>query len=61
MRAFCALGRYHPIEVEDDVSAFLSYADGTTGVFITSTGEAPGTNRLEIAAERGRVVLEAGR
>ena len=60
VRAFCGLGRYHPIEVEDDVSAFLSYPDGTTGVFITSTGEAPGTNRLEVAAERGRVVLEAG-
>ncbi len=60
VRAFCGLGRYHPIEVEDDVSAFLAYPDGTTGVFITSTGEAPGTNRLEIAAEHGRVVLEAG-
>ncbi len=60
VRAFCALGRHHPIEVEDEVSAFLAYADGTTGVFITSTGESPGTNRLEIAAERGRVVLEGG-
>ncbi len=55
VRAFCALGRHHPIEVEDEVSAFLEYADGTTG-----TGEAPGTNRLEVAAERGRVVLEGG-
>ncbi len=60
VRAFCALGRYHPIEVEDDVSAFFEYADGTTGTFVTSTGEAPGTNRLEVAAERGRVVLEGG-
>ena len=60
VRAFCALGRHHPIEVEDEVSAFLEYPDGTTGVFVTSTGEAPGVNRLEVAAERGRVVLEAG-
>ena len=28
------------------------------GVFITTTGEAPGTNRLEIAAEKGRVIIE---
>ena len=60
VRAFCALGRFHPIEVEDEVSAFFAYPDGTTGVFVTSTGEAPGTNRLEVAAERGRVVLEGG-
>ena len=60
VRAFCALGRHHPIEVEDEVSAFLEYDDGATGTFITSTGEAPGTNRLEVAAERGRVVLENG-
>ena len=60
VRAFCGFGRHHPIEVEDEVSAFLSYPDGTTGTFVASTGEAPGTNRLEVAAEGGRVVLEAG-
>jgi predicted dehydrogenase len=58
VRAFCALGRYHDIEVEDDVTAYLEFPNGTTAVFITSTGEAPGTNRLEIAAERGRLVCE---
>jgi predicted dehydrogenase len=58
VRAFATLGRYHAIEVEDDVTAYFQYRDGTTGVFITSTGEAPGTNRLEVAAERGRVVIE---
>ncbi|HEY8967020.1 MAG TPA: Gfo/Idh/MocA family oxidoreductase [Candidatus Methylacidiphilales bacterium] len=58
VRAFASLGRYHDIEVEDDVTAYLGYEDGTTGVFITSTGEAPGTNRLEVAAERGRIVVE---
>jgi len=61
VRAFCAIGRYHDIEVEDDVTAYLEYAGGATGVFITSTGEAPGTNRLEVACERGRVVIENGR
>ena len=58
VRAFCRWGRYHDIEVEDDVTAYLEFANGATGVFITSTGEAPGTNRLEITAEGGRVVLE---
>lgn len=61
VRGFCQLGRYHDIEVEDDVTAYFEYPNGTTGVFITSTGEAPGTNRLEIAGEQGRLVLEDGR
>lgn len=61
IRAYCQIGRYHKIEVEDDVTAYLEYPDGTTGVFITSTGEAPGTNRLEVTGERGRVVIENDR
>jgi len=59
--AFCRFGRYHDIEVEDDVTAYLDYADGKSATFIASTGEAPGTNRLEIACDRGRVVLEDGK
>jgi hypothetical protein len=55
---FCQFGRYHDIEVDDDVTAYLEFANGATGVFITSTGEAPGTNRLEITAERGKLVYE---
>jgi predicted dehydrogenase len=58
VRGFCKIGRYHNIEVEDDVTAYFEYKNGTTGVFITSTGEAPGTNRLEITGERGKLVLE---
>lgn len=61
VRAFCQLGRYHNIEVEDNVTSYIEFANGATGVFITSTGEAPGTNRLEIAGDRGKVVLEQGR
>jgi predicted dehydrogenase len=61
VRAFCALGRYHDIEVEDDVTAYLEYADGATGVFIASTGEAPGTNRLEIVGDKGKLVMEGDR
>ncbi len=58
IRAFCGLGKYHDIEVEDEVTAYLEYPNGATGVFITTTGEAPGTNRLEIAGDRGKVVVE---
>ena len=55
---FCNFGRYHQIEAEDDVTAYFEYANGTHATLITSTGEAPGTNRLEIAAECGRLVYE---
>jgi len=58
--AYCDVARYHRIEVEDDVTIFTRYANGATGVFITSTGEAPGTNRLEITGDRGKLVLENG-
>ena len=58
--AYCDVARYHRIEVEDDATIFTRYANGATGVFITSTGEAPGTNRLEIAGDRGKLVLEGG-
>ena len=61
VRGFCQLGRYHDIEVEDNVTAYLEYPNGATGVFITSTGEAPGTNRFEIAGTRGKVALENNR
>jgi predicted dehydrogenase len=60
VRAHCGFGRYHNIEVEDDVTAYLEFPNGATGVFITSTGESPGTNRLEITGERGRLVYENG-
>jgi len=61
IRAFCQFGRYHNIEVEDNVTVFMEYPNGATGVFITSTGESPGTNRFEIAGDRGRIVLEGGK
>lgn len=56
-----SFGKYYDIEVEDDVMAFFEYDNGTTGEYITSTGEAPGTNRLEIACDMGRVVVENNR
>ncbi|MFT4689436.1 MAG: Gfo/Idh/MocA family protein [Verrucomicrobiia bacterium] len=54
----CQLGRFHNIETEDNVSVYLEWPNGATGVFISSTGELPGTNRFEIAGTRGKVVLE---
>lgn len=51
-------GKYYDIEVEDDVTAFLEYDNGMTGVYITSTGEAPGVNRLEISCDMGMLKVE---
>lgn len=61
LRAFCEIGRYHNIEVEDDVTCYMEYENGCKGVFITTTGEAPGTNRLEITGERGKLVYDMSR
>ena len=59
--AKASFGKYYDIEVEDDVMAYFEYDNGTTGEYITSTGEAPGTNRLEIACDMGKVVVEDNR
>jgi len=60
VRAFGYFGKYHDIEVEDDVTAFVEYPNGATGVFVTSTGDAPGTNRLEVTGDNGKAVIEDG-
>jgi predicted dehydrogenase len=61
VRAYCHEGKWHDIEVEDDVTAYLEYANGATGVFVTTTGDAPGTNRLEVTMEMGKLVCEDGK
>ena len=58
VRAFCGFGRWHEIEVEDDVTAYVEYANGATGTFIACTGEAPGTNRFEVSLTGGQLVYE---
>jgi predicted dehydrogenase len=58
VHGFAGFGKYHAIEVEDEVSAFFEYENGAIGHLITGTSECPGTNRLEIAAEMGRLVVE---
>ena len=60
LTAYCDVARYHRIEVEDDATLITRYANGATGLFVTSTGEYPGTNRLEISGELGKLVLEEG-
>ena len=61
IRAFCSSGKYHNIDVEDDVTIYGEYENGATAVFISTTGEAPGTNRLEISGDKGKLVLEDGK
>ncbi|MCK9479474.1 MAG: Gfo/Idh/MocA family oxidoreductase [Firmicutes bacterium] len=58
IRAFASFGKYYDIEVEDDVTAYAEYDNGMTATFITATGEAPGTNRLEISGTMGKIVVE---
>jgi predicted dehydrogenase len=59
--AVASIGKTHPIEVEDEVSAILEYPNGAIGHFVTTTGEAPGTNRLEVCGDRGKLVAENGK
>ncbi len=58
VRAYCHEGKWHDVEVEDDVTAYLEFENGATGVFVTTTGDAPGTNRLEISGTKGKLVCE---
>ena len=60
VQAFLKFGQWHDIEVEDDVTAYLEFENGATGCFVTSTGDAFGTNRLEIQLEKGKIVIEGG-
>jgi len=61
VRAFMSFGKYHNIEVEDDVTAYMEYENGATGLFVTTTGDAPGTNRFEITGDMGKLVCENGK
>lgn len=58
IRAFCHEGKWHDIEVEDDVTIYAEYPNKATGTFITTTGDCPGTNRLEITLDRAKLICE---
>ena len=61
IRAHIHCGKWHDIEVEDDVTAYVEYPNGATGVFVTSTGDAPGSNRFEITFDKGKLLAEDGK
>ena len=61
VRGFCSVAKYHNIEVEDDATIYAEYKNGATSLFVTSTGEFPGTNRLEISGGKGKIVIEDGK
>ena len=58
VHAHMKYGQWHDIEVEDDVTAYVEYENGATGVFITSTGDACGSNRFEIQMDKAKLVAE---
>ena len=60
VQAHCHEGKWHDIEVEDDVTVYLEFENGATGTFVASTGDLPGVNRLEITCDRGRLLCEDG-
>jgi len=59
VRAFCAIGKYHDIEVEDEINAYFEMPNGATALLTANTGEAPGTDLREVAGDRGRVIVHA--
>ena len=61
VHSFCHFGKWHDIEVEDDVTAYMEFPNGATGVFVTTTADAPGTNRFEITGTKGRLVCEGNK
>ncbi|MBR5739301.1 MAG: Gfo/Idh/MocA family oxidoreductase, partial [Lachnospiraceae bacterium] len=61
VEAHLHFGKWHDIEVEDDVTAYFEYENGATGVFVTSTGDARGTNRFEIQMDRAKFIVEGGK
>lgn len=61
VQAHCHFGKWHHIEVEDDVTAYFEYDNGATGMFITTTGDAPGTNRFEVTGTLGKLVCESNK
>ena len=58
IRAFCHFGKWHDMETEDDVTAYMEFPNGATGAFITTTADTPGSNRLEIIGTKGKLLCE---
>ncbi len=58
VQSFMHFGQWHDIEVEDDVTTYMEYEDGHTGVFITSTGDPHGSNRFEVQMDGAQLIVE---
>ena len=58
VQSFMRYGQWHDIEVEDDVTTWMEYEDGHTGVFITSTGDPHGSNRFEVQMDGAQLIVE---
>ena len=61
IRGFCYFGKHRNIEVEDEATAYMEYDNGAIGLYMTSVGEFPGTNRLEVSGDKGKLVFENGK
>ena len=46
---------------EDDCTAYMEFEGGATCTFISSTGESPGVNRIEVVGDRGKLLVENGK
>ena len=56
-----AFGFKRDIAVEDEVTAVVDFGEGRTGTFITCTHDLPGTDRLEILLDQGKIVVEGSK
>ena len=61
LQSFMRFGQWHDIEVEDDVTTYMEYPGGATGVLVTTTGDAHGSNRFELQMDGARIVVEDDR
>lgn len=51
-------GKYNNFAVDDEATIIMDYPENTTGTFILTTGEGCAVERLEIAGDRGHILLD---
>lgn len=51
-------GSHRAVSVEDDVTAYLEFPNGATGVFVSCTHDVLGTDRLELLLDGGKIIVE---
>lgn len=61
VRAFLQYGSHRNISVEDDVTAYLEFPGGGSGVFISCTHDVLGSDRLEILCDKGKILVEGSK